>query len=181
MILGSVFSVMSTHGTSVSSTMSGLTQTLPGHPPLFQLPPQHRLYIINGRDEAEELEGRHRTSSAPPFTADNCPTWLFCPHQLLYNQSQHASNITDRSPSSVIPPQPWQPCRLPTPAPPPWLFFLLAQPNELWLWETWCARNEEHVMREMNWCVNTKTHTHTHTTLTHTSLLYVHRVSVRGL
>ena len=31
-------------------------------------------------------------------------------------------------------------------------------------------------------CVNTKTNTHTHTTLTHTSLLYVHRVlSLRSL
>ena len=42
-------------------------------------------------------------------------------------------------------------------------------------WETWCMRNEEHATCEMNWCVNTKKNTHT--TLTHTSLLYVHRVS----
>ena len=103
---------------SVSSTMSGLTQTLPGHPPLFWLPLQHRLYITNEGDEAKELEGRHRTSPAPPSPADNWSTWLFHPHWLLYNQSQHASDITDRSPSSVIPPQPWQPCRPPTPAPP---------------------------------------------------------------
>ena len=44
-------------------------------------------------------------------------------------------------------------------------------------WETWCLRNEERATHEMNWCMSTETNTHTHTTLTHTSLLYVHRVS----
>ena len=39
---------------------------------------------------------------------------------------------------------------------------MAAERDPFLYWETWCAQNEEHATRKMNWCVNTKTHTHKH-------------------